>query len=455
MKKLSIIMALLLCMSFLIIPVGAEEKGFVPDTELKLTADAIYLLDLDNNEVIYEKNADDIIYPASITKVLAAIVAIEETPNLDTEIITYPMSIQNEIYEYVTKVGGISIGHLLAGEEMTMREYLYAMLLPSANEAAMAVAEHVGGSQEGFADMMNARAKELGATDTHFTNPTGLFEEDHTTTARDLAKIVEHALTLPDFVEIMSTYRYTVSTNMHDSLTWESTIKMQDPDNSELYYPYLKGVKTGTVPESGYSFASTASKDGFNYMLIVIGAEIGLDENGRMISETNRAFLETKAIYDWAFESLKTKTLIEQNTPIGEVPVNLSWDQNFVQVAAKDNISTRIPDNLAIEGEGSVIQTKKELPEYLDAPVEKGEEVGELIVYAFGEEIARTPLITTSKVESSAILKIWSTLKKLGESFWFKFVLIFLALLLVFYIVLLILRNRNKKRRRGIYRNKR
>lgn len=440
---LSVLLALLLVCGLCLPASAATESGYTPKTSTEISAKAIYLYNLDTGRVIYEKDADVPMPPASLTKVMTAILALENTPNLDTEMVTYPMSVQDFLYTYQLENGMVSSGNLMAGEEMSMRDYLYAMMLPSANEAAMSVANHISGSQEGFADLMNTRAAELGCTGTTFVNANGLYDPGHLTTARDLATMTLHAMELPGFMEIVTTTSYTAGpTNKHDSLLWETTNQMQVRESS-YYYPGLEGIKTGTLEEAGRCFISTASQNGFNYLLVLMGCDY-LDDEGNLLP-TQKAFDETAAIYNWVFDQFRTRKLVEKGTIVDEVPVNFSLDKEYVHAVTDDYFADLLPEDL-LESD-----VKKEIiiPESLDAPVTKGQPLGEMILIYNDTELGRVPLVTSEAVEASKILLALETAKEIAGSLWFKFALVFLALLIVFFVVLAAVRRRNKRRRQG------
>lgn len=448
MKKLSLLLltVIVLCFSGLSAFAQDVEKGFTPQTSTKITAQAILLKSLDTGDVLYEKNADVEYYPASLVKLMTAIVAVENTDNLDTETVTYSQAVQDYLYLYRLEHGAISNAQLVAGEELSMRDMLYAALLPSANEAAMCIAEHVGGSQEDFVAMMNTRAQELGAKSTNFVNATGLFDKNQVTTARDLAVLAEYALENQDLSEITSAYTHTVSTNKHESLTWYTTVEMQNPEHS-YYYDGIKGVKTGSLPESGRNYIATVQRDGYNYLLVILGSEIPVDANGNSIYTGNQAFVETRAIFDWVFKSFRTKTLVNQGEVVGEVPVKFSADNDFIQVVTGSYFSYLVPENYTIGDSSSQLTQDVDVPDIIEAPITKGDVLGKMTISLAGEEIGSVDLVAASSVNDSRLLKILDFIKTLSKSFWFKFVVALLVILIILYIVLMIIRNRNRKRK--------
>lgn len=437
-------LAVALCMllaACLCLPASAAT--YTPDVDIG--AKAYYLYNIDTDDLVAEYNAEQRMYPASLTKIMTCILALENTPDLDAEKVTYPTYIQDYLYNYQWGPdghGAVSLGDLRAGEELSMRQLLYALMLPSANEAAMIIADHIGGSQAGFAEMMTQRAKELGAANTNFVNPNGLFDENHFTTAKDMATISIHAMELPGFMDIVSSVYYDSGpTNVRENVTWDTTIKMQDPSSDKYYYAGLRGIKTGTLPESGACFVSTCTRDGFTYLLVVMGSPY-LDEEGAAL-ETIGSFADTQAIYDWVFDSFRRKSLVDKGTHVAEVPLRLSAEKDYLKLMTGERFTALVPKSTEVTD----VDMVPEIPESINAPVNKNDPIGELSLRLAGEEIGRVPLLAAETVEASTLLVVLEKIKELMSSFWFKFVMILLVLLVIAYVVLTIIRNRNRRNR--------
>jgi D-alanyl-D-alanine carboxypeptidase (penicillin-binding protein 5/6) len=428
-----------------------HQPDFEPSSEF------IYLYNMDTQDVIYEKNADKPAYPASLVKIMTCILALENTPDLGVPVV-YPNYVQDYLYNYGRNFGSVSLAGMYAGEEMPMRELLYGMMLRSGNEVAMTIANHVAGggndpsNQTKFVEMMNKRAKELGATNTNFVNPNGLFDPQQVTTARDMATIARHALSLPGFMEIVSTYSYSAApTNKNpEGLDWSTTIQMQVPGTT-YYYPYLKGVKSGTLPQAGRCLISTATKDGFTYLLVTMGAPY-LDASGKVL-EGRADYEDHRRIYDWVFDSFKVKMLVAKNRALAEVPLRLNTEKDHIQLVTADNFTYLVPKDL---DPATGVVMNFEVPEVVDAPVTKGDAIGWVSLVLYNEEVGRVQLLAAESVEASRILVILEQVKAVVASFWFKFAVIFVVLLIVLYIFLMIARNRNRRNRsKSIYKPKR
>lgn len=406
--------------------------AYEPDDE-PLTK-GVYMVNLDTNTVVYEKSPHEKMYPASLTKIMTAIIAIE---NCDLqEEATSPAYIYDEFV-------GINVSHanIQAGETLTIENLLYAMLMQSANEAAKIIADHVGGgSIDTFVEMMNAKAKELGANNTHFANPHGLFHEEQYTTPYDMYLITKYAMGLDGFMEYVTTLTKEIGpTNLKDSLLVSNRISMMQ-SSSPYYYEPLKGIKTGTLVESGRCFVSTATLDGYTYLLVMMGAPY-VDENGNVL-ETNYAFTEAKALYEWAFSSFRVKTLVQVNEPHGEVKVRLGKDKEAISAVSSENFTFLLMDEIEVS---SIVKTPR-LQESIDAPVRKGDKLGTLQILLAGEQIGTVPLVAAESVELDPVQEYLDKVKNFFDSFAAKFILLTVIIFLVLYITVMIIRNYNRKR---------
>lgn len=225
------------------------------------------LLRADSGEVLVEKDADSTIYPASMTKMMTALLAIEANPDLDT-----PVTLPEEIFPAL-QAQNASLAGFQAGETVTVRDLLYGAMLPSGAECCEALAREVSGSEEAFVAWMNQKAAELGMTGTHFCNPTGLHDPEHVSTVRDMARLTEAALQNETFRKLFTTERYTVpATNCHpQGFTMHSTLLSQ-LDGTELHSGRILGGKTGYTGEAGLCLASLAEVKGREYILVTAGA---------------------------------------------------------------------------------------------------------------------------------------------------------------------------------------
>lgn len=382
-KKLFFLLAIVLIVQSTAITPHISASYTLP---FEINSEAVYLVNTDTDTVIYEQNADMQIYPASITKVMTAILAIELIEDLEGTVITVPSYIYNE-FAYLN----VSTADIRRDEVVRMIDVLYAHMLQSACEASSIIADYLGdGSIPDFVELMNQKAYELGAYNTKFDNAHGLYSDDNYSTAKDLYIITSYAMQNPLFEKISSTVTYEMpATNIHTSTrTLVNTNKLLSPyHGGDLYYQYAVGGKTGYLPESGLNLVSTATKNGYNYMLVTIGAPYG----------TSGSFVDAAVIYDWAFANFEEKLIISQYELVDEVRVELNSEQDYVSLETEREVVVLLP----VSTSKSAIQQIKTLAEDVQAPVQKGDVLGYLELKLNGETIDVLRLIATENVERS------------------------------------------------------
>ena len=413
-------------------------QEYTPPFELE--SGSVCLMNSETGEIIYQKNGDQPVDPGFITQLMVAIMALENIDDLSTEI-TYKVYLQDMLYG----VSGATTGGLVAGETVTADGLLYALTLQNACDAALILADYMGdGSLTHFVEMMNERAHELGATNTTFVNATGLYEASggNTTTAEDVAILARHALTLDGFLDYCEARSMEIGpTNVHSSLV-EINYNSISNTQSEYYYAAAQGIKTAGSQEGiGYGLVSTATQDGFTYLLVILDTPTA-DSSGADLT-TYYHYTETAALYDWVFDAFTVMTLVEEGTPVADIPVRLSTQKDVCSVIAADRFTALVPTETDVAG----ITLEPVLnQEYLDAPVTKGDTVGYARIMMGGEELGQVELVANEDIEQSRMLYYWSRVQSFFGSFWFKFFFIFLLILLGLYIALMVIRNRNHRR---------
>ncbi len=420
----------------------AAAISYEPD--FTLTSKAVYLENLDTGLVLYEKNADQQMYPASLTKIMTAILVLENVKDLDQETAAYPMWIQDMLYGTNASLGG-----LIVGEKLTIRQLLTSALVQSGNESAMILAGYVGSGGmadfmprdiTSFVEMMNDKAKALGCMGTHFTNPTGLHSDNHYSTARDMAIMAKYAMQNPVFASLVKNYAVQLGqTNKHSDLWQYSTNKML-LTSSPYYYAPVVGIKTGSTDEAGRCVISQAEDNGYRYFCVVMGAP-------STAAEPFPNFIETRQLYRWAFGTFSLKTLLEQGELMAEVPVKYSGDGKIAKLAVKDDVVKLLRNDISSD---SIIY-HTELPESIEAPVAAGDSVGTLHIMLMGEEIGTAELVATQDFSLSWFRKALGTIGALLSSTTAKIILIVVVLAVVAYIVYMVQHNKKKKRHRSRY----
>lgn len=446
MKRLALFLAIVLLFTiFIPVPVSVSASYQVP---FEVQAKAVYLVNLDTGQVVYEKNAQETVFPASVTKIMTAVLVLENVRNIDTEtIIVEPYMLeefQNLGYSY-------SNAGLLNYEEFTVRDLLYAILIQSASDAADVLAAHVGGgSISTFVSMMNDKARELGMTGTQFANPHGLHNDNHYTTAYDLYILTTYAMKLPGFMDMVQTNAYDFVTNLRPSSNYLITTNyLQDnARHPELYYAPIRGIKTGTTDEAGSCLVSTATKDGYTYLLILMGAPLE-DEEGETYA-VRQAFVETPKLYNWAFDNFSVTPLINESSLQYEIPLELCWGKDFLQLKIVDNFDQLFPNNY----DTTSLQKVYRLPDSIKAPVDEGALVGTMDLILSGELIGTVNLYAAESVERSLPLFLFSVVIEGIKTTWFKLGILFFALFWLFFIICSVVTNRyrrmyaNRKRKR-------
>jgi len=430
-------------------PALALEPHRAPN--MRIHSEIVYLFNMDEQNLIYQRNADQPAYPASLVKIMTCILALENTPDLRV-MVNYPTYIQNYLFNYQVSQGvTISLAGLRAGDELSMHDLLRGLMLQSGNEIAMIIAHNVAGGQAAFVEMMNARARELGAVNTNFTNANGLPDPQMTTTARDMAIITKHAMGLPGFMDIVTATSYIAGpTNRNTRPEWTTTITMQIP-GSRLFYPHLRGIKTGTTPQAGRNFISSASRDGFTYLLVVMNAPFINPETGAALPE-NYAFVDTRNIYNWVFDTFRTMTLVGRNIRVHEIPLRLNANQDFLPLETADRLAALVARD--IDSDASITWIY-EVPDWVNAPVQRGEHIGYLRLFLYDQELGRVALLAAETVEASRLLLLLDQIRAITRLFWFRFAIIFIILVVILYIALMIVRNKNLRRRSSYKRRRR
>ncbi len=349
--------------------------------EPRVVGEAAVLMELQSGEVLWEKNKSQRLAPASTTKILTALVALER--GRLNEIVTIPAAVAS--YQG-------SSANLQPGEQMSLEKLLYALLLQSGNDAAVAIAIHLGGSVEEFSRLMNEKAKSLGAGDSHFLNPSGLPQEGHYTTAGDLGLISKAAMEHPDFRKIVSTKRYSWK-----SERWEGILV----NHNKLLGDYsgAVGVKTGYTREAGQCLVAAAQRGGQTYLVVVLKSQ------GKAIWE------DAKRLLEHGFKNYTAVELFDQGETVLTSVVNgekvaLAAAEPLVHLMARQEPT---PPQLRIALDG------------LGPPIAKGEKVGEVLFSNGGEEITRVDLISMAEVprqNSPSWFIAWAGWAIVGVLFW-------------------------------------
>ena len=426
MKKFCAILFSFVLVLIIALPVAAEgESSTLADNAPSLTAPAAYVVNLDTNIVVYEKNSETPLSAASLTKLMTTLLLLENYQDqLDSISLTAPSYVYDLIWEQSTNASSADIRR---GETQSLRNLLYAMLLPSGNEAAYIVADYMGGgSIDNFVAMMNDEAKAVGCTGTTFVDPCGL-NPNNITTARD-AYLILRALTAYDvFSTVVGTPSYDMGTN--DRYTTPGTYIIQTTDklitNSSYHRDYTKGGKTGSLGE-WQNFTGWHSQDGESYISILLNVPYDADPEGM-----RPALVETATIMDWVFDTYTIAPALDTTQPITEVRVAYSTQADTVMLYPADNMMTLLPR----EGGAALTEQVFNVPDQLPAPIKQGDIVGTVTLTIEGETIGTADLIAGSDVSRNQLLYTISRVSLFFSSTYFKVVVILTMLVIGAYLI--------------------
>lgn len=350
------------------------------DDEIELTAPSAILIEKSTGEVLYEKNADERYFPASVTKVMTLLLIVED-------IESGKLSLDDTVTASARAASfGGSCVYLEEGEQMTVDEMLKCIAVVSANDCAIAMAEHISGSEKLFVARMNERAAELGLENTHFTGCTGLFDDaDHFTTARDVA-ILSRELIGHDLIKNYTTI-------------WMDTIRngkfgLSNTNKLVYWYPGCTGLKTGFTSTAMYCLSATAERDGVEYIAVIMHADTSDHRNN-----------DAKALLNYGFANFSLCSLRPEGAP----------PEVAVELGKKDSVPTEYAgEEFALtKKSGAVPEYALDMPESVPAPVKKGDRLGTLTVRLGGEALAEIPVIAAEDVPGCGF---WGILGKLAGS---------------------------------------
>ncbi|MBR2802814.1 MAG: D-alanyl-D-alanine carboxypeptidase [Erysipelotrichaceae bacterium] len=421
MKKFLILLILLL--SFCILPLQAEE-------EIAIGAEYAYVMDRETGQVLYEKNGEEKMYPASLTKMMSVILAMEEIRDTD-RIVTITGRMLAGLYEQNASVVGYEIG-----DEVSVYDLLCGALLSSGADCVHALALQVDDSLTDFIERMNEKAAEIGMQDTHFTNATGLHDSDHYSTAKDMALLLNYCRQNALFNEIaaMDVYRSAPVASNPAGYPMQSWFRARMHVLGEI--PGFRGGKTGFTGMAGYCMASSAVSEGMDLSIIVCDSSV---EGGR-----DALFWDVWTLYDHFFSSYERHDLLQQGELLAAVPVYDTGKERLYEVRAQETYRIDLP--------AGSFRSEWKLPEELYAPLRRGDEIGHVSFYQDGELLYEERYTLDTDLKLSRIAR-FERVYLLPHGFTFgKMVLtLFFALLIIFAAVICMLRQKNLRKRKRKY----
>lgn len=409
-KKFLMILIILLFILNTSISFGASD-------EPEVSAGGAILIDSSSEKILYSKNENEKMYPASTTKILTAILTIENC-NLD-DTVTVP-------YEAISTIpSGYSIASLQVGEQLTVQQLLQLMMVHSANDAANVLAYHVSGSIQDFATLMNNKVEELGLKNTHFTNPSGMHDDNHYTTAYDLAIIMKYCMKNTTFRSIAGLkYCIIPATNKYEERVFNTTNELLIYSNSDVssnyYYEYAIAGKTGYTTQAKNCLVSVSSKDDLELICVVLSVGLYSDN-------LSAKFVDTKTIFEYGYNNYTIRKLREQNAIATQTEiVNGTKETKDLDLLISNDITALISqDDLETDFSPEI-----KIQENLYAPIKQGQIVGKIIYNIDGIEYS-SDLIASHSVERSTFLT--------------SMVQILLIVLILFFLYKLLFEDNSKK----------
>lgn len=389
-------------------------------------AGAALLIDMKTGRMLYAKNPDERMYPASTTKMMTAILALESGKMEETATATY------EALKSIT----LEDSHMgiLVGEELTMTDLMYGMLVYSANDAANVIAIQVAGSIDAFVDMMNQKAQEMGMTNTHFMNPCGVHDDNHYTTAYDLAILARYCMANEQFREIVKTPTYHIPpTNKYalDRNLPSTNLFLSTARSSHYLYKQCTGIKTGTTDAAGHCLVASAEYNGMELLSVVLKCG-DLD-----VAENAYSYIISRNLFDFGFNNYQPGTLAAPGNIVSDSKVYEAKADKRVTLTVDNEVSALIPID---EDINTCIETVTELPDVIEAPITKGDILGQVSYKYNGNEIGRANLIAANDVELNKVLHIFHFIIKLVTN-----PLVYIPIIILIIIAFIA---RSRKRRR-------
>ncbi|QGT98993.1 D-alanyl-D-alanine carboxypeptidase [Candidatus Syntrophocurvum alkaliphilum] len=358
-------------------------SALVANDNLNVEAESYILMDADSGKVLLAKNEHQKLAPASMTKLMTLVLALEA-------VVEGKVTLQEKVVtsENAWRMGGSQI-YLEPGEEMTFEDMVIAISAGSANDACVAVAEHLEGTHQDFVDKMNERAKDLGMKNTHFVNSYGLPGDNHLTTSYDMAILARYAITVPRMLSYTSIKEYNLR---------QGDFKLFNTNKLLWWYDGADGFKTGWTNEAKYCLVSTAKRDGLRLIAVVMASP-----------EPRGNFRDSMQLFNYGFAKYSYKTFFSKGSICGVVNVGKGLEDRIEVIADQD------VGSIYQKGEDEKITYQKDLIDYIDAPVREGQKLGEISIFKDGKLQKKVDLNAYKSVERSGVIK--QIIKMLGETF--------------------------------------
>jgi len=414
-------------------PLGPS--SFAPMEDLDLWCDYFYLIDTDTGQILMDRGSTDRMFPASMTKVMTSILAIEKIPDPENVEIEFTSEMMEGLVEASANRAGFVVG-----DKPTALDHIYGDLLPSGADCSRALAFYISGSEEAFVRLMNQKAEQLGMKDTHFVNTSGLHDDDHYTTCRDMMKLYLYCMENPLFMEIITTENHTSVPVAHfpRGLGMVNFVLMyinqEHPQFSHNYsIPGFIGGKSGYTIEGQYTLVSNAEVNGMNLALV--------NAHGYKEAHYPASIEDASVIYNWYRTHFARRTPVKKGDVWGVLPVRNTMNTE-VEIVVDDSVTLDLPSD------DENVHLYAVLPDALSAPLAEGEKAGTLEIYAYDQKMGEVSLLVKESREFSMMGAFNTLLEDLsnGRVWIFSVVLLGILLLLVCQVLYRVLRPVKKKK---------
>lgn len=399
---------------FLLMIIGIQSVSFA--SEVNLNSEAAILVEISTGRIIYEKNSTKKLYPASTTKILTAILVIENC-NLNDLVTVRQSALDNIPTGYVTC-------NLQVGEELSVKDLLYALMIPSANDAAYVLAEHVAGSVDNFSVMMNDKAREIGCKTTHFVNPNGIHDDSHYSTAYDLYLLANYAMKNETFRNLVAATEYTLPATEkypNEDRILKTTNELLNKNSRNYYYKNAIGIKTGYTSKAGNCLVAASSRDGLEFIAVVLNG--GTTKDG-----LNSRYVDSKKLFEYAYDNFTLTKIIEKGSVVQTLEVEKGTKETkFLDLVIDETIT--VVNNKSIDMNSVIPEIT--LKETIEAPISAGDTIG-------------TIKYKVDDIEYSAKLLAKTNVERVDYSMYF----IIAGLLLLMFALSVMKSSRKKSKRR-------
>ena len=374
--------ALITCLIFaLLSPLQVSAQESVSSSVISINSKASLLMEADSGKILLEDNPHQKLAPASVTKVMTMLLIYEA---IDNEKIGWDQIVT--VSGHAASMGGSQI-FLEQEEQQTVRDLTKSIVIASANDAAVAMAEFIAGSEEAFVQMMNKKAEELGMTNTHFVNSCGLDADGHLTTAHDIALMSRELITkYPDVFEYAKTR---IDKIIHKTRKGEEEFGLTNTNRLIRSYPGATGLKTGSTGEALFCISATAYKDGMSLIAVVLGAP-----------DPATRFDSAMKLFDYGYAHYAINAQEEEGTHMGDIMV-YKGKQEIAKVVVENQQRVLVP-----KGKNIVIDSNVQLMDFVSAPIAKGTKAGEIIYTHEGNEVGRANLVISEDIEKAEVQDI-------------------------------------------------